>query len=198
MSGVVYTIDKNLYIVENDGGGDCLLYSFLDAILYKNTEYTGYIENRVKYANVFRKKLLKYVESRTDISKSDMKDLVTDLKTPHASLYTSTIPYIAQFCGCSVILISSVRTQFDVQNTVYFIHNPPSNKYIVILYKNNHFRAVVMKKIDKFQTIFPSDETKIFKKWVDKNIPESGGRSESISEATLFSRRLVSLIRRRK
>lgn len=163
MSSVVASLDKNLWLVENLGGGDCLLYSFLGPIFTTANMADKYSIGKQQYVVWFRKKLDKFCR-KLKISAQDKRDANRELSHPHEAIVTTLIPYIGLYCNLSVILIVTD----DNESGLYVLDNDNSRYWIIIHYSGGHYRSVVHKQGDTYISLHHAD-SKLIEKLKDED-----------------------------
>lgn len=164
MSKVISALDPSLHLVENIGGGDCLLYCFLCAIMHgKDTPKSStYLSIRKNIASVFRRMVMRNMLEDSQCSLEDINDGVDELCVERAPIVITLVPYMGKKCTLSVIIVETVRDRdiAGVVNTLYTVNVDGANKYIIIYHNEleGHYMLVVRKRVIGYDTLFADDD----------------------------------------
>lgn len=164
MSSVVAALDSNFYLVENPGGGDCLLYSFLCPVFHNAQNYDAYLKRRKTMVVVLRDHAYEFCKNEKSISKQDLSDAEEELGVPHSFIKTTLIGEIGKMLKLSVILVET-DTNFNAGSGLYAYENPAAKYWIIIYYDERilHYRAVALKKGMGYKMIFHESDDVISK-----------------------------------
>lgn len=146
-------MDDSLWLVENLGGGDCLLYSFLGPIFATAGMTDRYLRGKQQYVIWFRQKLNKFCR-KMKMSDEDKRDVNRELSRPHEAIVTTLLPYIGLCCNLSIVLLLTTDKN---ENGMIKFENPKAKYWIIIYYSNNHYRSVVQKDGNSYTSLYLED-----------------------------------------
>jgi len=157
---ILETISDSLVVYTNNGGGDCLLYPYLQALMYTVGNFSYYYANKRKLADSLRHSLsecINFYPFSREVLEKNQESVYTiaknELSTKNEWLTSVVIPLINSYTGLSCILIfkqNDTITKDEFGKTHRKVHsysssnhiNTTSNKYILIHFIDNHYELI--------------------------------------------------------
>lgn len=133
---------ESVIFIDNDGGGDCLLYTFLYPMYMCTNNLDYYHKNKLELADTLRKAMFITIKSWA-LSDQDASDVKDELGVYHTDIQAPLIPLIVGFTGMSVYLFTVHQyNENDVNFHPTYYDNPNGSNFIVIQLRNNHYKLL--------------------------------------------------------